>query len=189
VSPPPVVVQLLGYPGTGKYTVAKALVVAMEEAGRTTRLLDNHASGNLILSLVPRPTHGIPDEVMDRIHGVRDHVLATLEQLTPRDWSVVFTNFPPNPERAKALDRHRLVAERRASAFVPVLLTCDPDEVLRRVASPERAERHKLVDPARLQAIMDAPVPLPPWDDIRQVDVTSRSPADAARAILDLLPL
>ena len=67
-----VVVQLLGYPGTGKYTVAKELVRAMEADGRTTRLLDNHASGNLILSLVPKPTHGIPAPVMDRIIEVRD---------------------------------------------------------------------------------------------------------------------
>jgi hypothetical protein len=188
MTPPPVVVQLLGYPGTGKYTVAKALVAAMEADGRTTRLLDNHASGNLILSLVPMPRSGIPEDVMERIIGVRDHVLATLEQLTPRDWSVVFTNFPPNAERAKALDRHRVVAERRASAFVPVLLTCDPEELLRRVVAPERAERHKLVDPSRLQEIMDEPVPLPPWDDIRRVDVTSLPPAAAARAILELLP-
>ena len=77
-----VVVQLLGYPGTGKYTVAKELVRAMEADGRPARLLDNHASGNLILSLVPTPTHGIPDAVMDRIIEVRDAVLTTLEQHT-----------------------------------------------------------------------------------------------------------
>ena len=183
-----VVVQLLGYPGTGKYTVAKELVRAMEADGRTTRLLDNHASGNLILSLVPTPTHGIPAPVMDRIIEVRDAVLATLEQHTPRDWSIVFTNFPPDAERARALDRHREVAAARGAGFVPVLLECDPDEVLRRVVAPERAARHKLVDPVRLQEILDDAVPLPPWDDIRRIDVTTLPPPEAARAILELLP-
>jgi AAA domain len=183
-----VVVQLLGYPGTGKYTVAKELVRAMEADGRTTRLLDNHASGNLILSLVPTPTHGIPAPVMDRIIEVRDAVLATLEQHTPRDWSIVFTNFPPDAERARALDRHREVAAVRGAGFVPVLLECDPDEVLRRVVAPERAARHKLVDPVRMREILEEAVPLPPWDDIRRIDVTTLPPPEAARVILELLP-
>jgi adenylate kinase family enzyme len=187
VSPPPVVVQLLGYPGTGKYTVARELVRVMEERGRVARLLDNHTSANLILSLVPRPTSGIPSDVMDRIIQVRDAVLATLEGLTPRDWSFVFTNFPPTTERARELDRHRQVAEARGSAFVPVLLECDPDEVLRRVVSPGRAERHKLVDPARMREILAGDVPLPPWDGIRRLDVTSLPPAEAAEAILEML--
>jgi adenylate kinase family enzyme len=188
VSPRAAVVQLLGYPGTGKYTVARELVRQMEAAGRSSRLLDNHASANLVLSLVPTPTSGIPDDVMDRIVQVREAVLATLETLTPRDWSIVFTNFPPDAARARALDRHRELAERRGSSFLPVLLECDPDEVLRRVVDAERAERHKLVDPARMAEILADPVPLPPWDRVHRLDVTSRPPAEAARAILELLP-
>ena len=184
-----VVVQLLGYPGTGKYTVAKELVRAMEADGRTTRLLDNHASGNLILSLVPTPTRGIPAPVMDRIIEVRDAVLDHARAAHP----------------ARLVDRlHQLPAERRTGpgagsapggrrrhgerAFVPVLLECDPDELLRRVVAPERAARHKLVDPVRMQEILDEPVPLPPWDDIRRLDVTTLAPPEAARAILELLP-
>ena len=71
---------------------------------------------------------------------------------------------------------------------MPVLLECDPDEVLRRVVAPERAARHKLVDPVRMQEILDEAVPLPPWDDIRRIDVTTLPPPEAARAILELLP-
>ena len=39
-----------------------------------------------------------------------------------------------------------------------------------------------------MQEILDEPVPLPPWDDIRRLDVTTLSPPEAARAILELLP-
>jgi predicted kinase len=183
----PVVVQLLGYPGTGKYTVAKELVRQMEAAGRPARLLDNHASANLVLSLVPTPTRGIPDDVMERIVVVREAVLDTLRNLTPRDWSIVFTNFPPTMERALHLERNRQLAEDRGSVFVPVVLECDPDEIVRRVVAPERGLRHKLVDPVRAREVLAQPLPLPPWDDIHRLDVTSRSPADAARAILAIL--
>jgi AAA domain len=188
VTAPPVVVQLLGYPGTGKYTVAKELVRLMEADGRPARLLDNHASANLILSLVPTPTRGIPDDVMQRIIGVREQVIDTLQSLTPRDWSIVFTNFPPTPEKALWVDRHRELAEARGAHFAAVVLECDAEENLRRVAEPERAARHKLVNPGRLREILGDPLPLPPWDDIRRIDVTSLAPEGAARLILERLP-
>jgi hypothetical protein len=183
-----VVVQLLGYPGTGKYTVAKELVRLMEANGRPARLLDNHASANLILAVVPKPIRGIPDDVMTRIDQVRDVVFSTLVDLTPRDWSIVFTNAPPSAGRPWAIDRNRTVAIERGAGFVAVLLDCDPEEILRRVVSPERAERHKLVDPVRAQEILDESPPHPPWDDIRRLDVTSLAPPDAARAIVEMLP-
>jgi len=181
-----VVVQLLGYPGTGKYTVAKELVRLMEEAGRPARLLDNHASANLVLSLVPRPTRGIPDDVMARIDQVRDTVFDTLVELTPREWCIVFTNAPPIPERPWNIDRNREVAARRGAVFLPVVLECAPDEVLRRVVAPERAARHKLVDPARAEAVLRDCEAHPPWDDLHHLDITELSPTDAARQILRL---
>jgi hypothetical protein len=183
----PAVVQLLGYPGVGKYTVAKELVRLMEESGRPARLLDNHASANLVLSLVPKPTRGIPDDVMARIDQVRDAVFSTLVDLTPKEWSIVFTNAPPIPERGWNIDRNREVAALRGATFLPVVLVADAEEILRRVVAPERAARHKLVDPTRAEAIIDELAPHPPWDDLRHLDVTSLSPADAARHILAIL--
>jgi hypothetical protein len=181
------VIQLLGYPGAGKYTVAKELVRVMEQDGRPARLLDNHASANLILSLVPTPTRGIPDDVMARIDHVRDAVFTTLVELTPRDWSIVFTNAPPIAGRPWNIDRNREVAALRGAAFLPVVLDCAPEEILRRVVAPERAARHKLVDPRRAQEILEEVTPHPPWDDLHHLDVTSLTPTDAARAIITIL--
>jgi hypothetical protein len=136
--------------------------------------------------LVPTPTRGIPDEVMDRIDQIRDAVFSTLAELTPRDWSIVFTNAPPLPERPWNLDRNREVAALRGAVFLPVVLDCAPDEILRRVVAPERAAQHKLVDRTRAEAILRECEAHPPWDDLHHLDITELSPTDAAQHILQL---
>jgi len=52
-SPRPAVYQFLGFPGTGKFTVATELVRQLNVAGHTAKLLDNHLTANLIFDLVP----------------------------------------------------------------------------------------------------------------------------------------
>jgi adenylylsulfate kinase-like enzyme len=44
----PAVYQLLGFPGTGKYTVAQAIVGQLADRGEPAALLDNHATANLL---------------------------------------------------------------------------------------------------------------------------------------------
>jgi KaiC/GvpD/RAD55 family RecA-like ATPase len=51
-APGPCIYALTGYPGTGKYTVAKELVAQLVDLGRPVRLMDNHETGNPILRLI-----------------------------------------------------------------------------------------------------------------------------------------
>jgi len=184
-----VVIQLLGFPGTGKYTVGREIVRALEDDGRVAKLLDNHRTANLILDLVPPPgPTGISSEVMAPIIEVRSAVLSTIERLSPREWSFVFTNFLPRTNRPESLDRHRTMAEGRESHFLPVLLECDPDELVRRVVRDERRQRLKLVNPERARAIVEEGMTMPNWPDIRTLDITSLPPPEAARAIIDMIP-
>lgn len=184
---PPAVYQLLGYPGTGKYTVGRALVARLEELGATARLVDNHAISNLILGVVP--TDGRtppPPEVWERAGRVRVEVIAAIEQLSPPSWSFVFTNYWQDTEaHAIALARMEELARNRGSHFVPVVLTCDPDEVVRRVVRPERAERKKLIDPAGARACLAQDLLVPLSTTSLTVDVTSISPAEAAVLITE----
>jgi adenylylsulfate kinase-like enzyme len=63
--------SLTGYPGTGKYTIAKELVRRLEERGETARLVDNHTVGDPILGLIPisRETP-VPPEIWERVRAV-----------------------------------------------------------------------------------------------------------------------
>src|SRR5262245_4994447 len=109
--------------------------------------------------------------------------MATIGQFTPPSWSLVFTNYWVDGDRAVAhLAEAVALAERRASVFVPVLLRCDPDELVRRVVAPDRAARHKLVDPAGARRLAAEALLRPPGT--LALDVTDRSPADAAERIV-----
>ena len=182
--PPPAVYQLLGYPGTGKYTVARALVDRLEAGGATVRLIDNHLVANPVVSLVPAGEDGlIPEAAFDRVQAVRAEVMATIGQFTPPSWSLVFTNYWVDGDRAAAhLAEVVALAERRGSTFVPVLLRCDPDELVRRVVAPDRVARHKLVDPAGARRLLAEKLLRPPGT--LALDVTELAPADAAERIV-----
>jgi hypothetical protein len=179
------VVHLVGRPGAGKRTVALALVEAAAAAGRTFVLLDNHRTGNLILSLVGADGRSsLPSAVWDRVVEVRDVVFRTIEELSPRDWSFVLTNvlLTDDPRDHAAVARIRALADSRGSAYLPVHVHCDEEELLRRVPNPERAALHKWVDPDGVRASFARPLLVP--DGAVDLDTTALPPADSARWLL-----
>lgn len=183
----PVVVQLLGFPGVGKYTIACEVRNAISARGDTVRLLDNHATANLILELVPPPPpSGIPAEVMARVNEIRRTVYDAIDELSPPDWSFIFTNFLPPGASPAALDRHRRLAYSRGANFVPVVLRCGIDETVRRGTTPWRQERHKLVDPDTLRAVHGRGMTIPDWPELVEFDITDLDAAAAAAEVLRL---
>ncbi len=90
----PAVYQLLGYPASGKYTVAKAMVELLAARGEPAALLDNHATANLVWSLVPRERRFDPD-VMARLAELRSVLWDAAAELTSPDRSLILTNYLP----------------------------------------------------------------------------------------------
>ena len=137
----PAVVHLVGRPGSGKRTVALALVEAAAAEGRTFELVDNHRTGNLILSLIGVDGRSeVPSAAWDRVIEVREAVFRTIEELSPPDWSFVLTNvlLADDPRDHAAVARLRAMAAVRGSTYLPVHVQCEDEELLRRVPSPER---------------------------------------------------
>ena len=142
---------LIGQAGVGKLTTARA-IGAMTGA----RIIDNHYVNNPILRLIelyrPEP---LPEEVWDHIGEVRNAILETVAQLSPPRWSFIFTFVAFDaPEDIAVYRAIRRVAERRGARFQPVRLHCEVDELVRRIASPERRALFKdtSVENARLAA-------------------------------------
>jgi hypothetical protein len=169
---PPAIVHLIGYPATGKYTVAKAVVAAARAVGTRAVLMDNHASGNLILSVLDGDgTKRLPPIVWERVGEIREIVYRTIEDLSPPDRSYVFTNVlkAGDPLDEAVVERLAGLAAARSATYLPVRLTCNVEALLTRVPDEDRRARHKWIDPDAVRAFID---------ETELVDLTSHRPLD-----------
>jgi predicted kinase len=178
----PSIIYLLGYPGVGKYTVAR-------EIARLTGavVVDNQLINHPILVLLRwDATSDLPPGTLDRAAPIRDAVLSALEEIAPRDLSYVLTNVLDDDEECRALyERVKRIAARRGSVFLPVLLTCDTEEQLRRVTADERVARLKIADADKVAAyVRSTPLFVPDDTQLLELDTTHLDPADAAAEIV-----
>lgn len=180
------VYALIGFPGVGKLTIAKALADRIESGGRTVRLVDNHSINNVIFRLVDQDgISPLPDGTWDRVGDVAHVVYDTLETLTPTDWDLIFTVYLDGVTDTWWIPRVTAIADARGADFVPVRVVCDTEENARRIVNEDRVAMMKSIDPnepARLAAIGE------PYDppDVRSltVDSTDTPPDRTAAEIL-----
>ena len=129
---------LIGPPGVGKYTVGKVLA---ERTG--ARLLHNHYWNNIIFNLVHQDgLTPLPNEIWAKTGEVRRAVFSTIEDLSPPDWSFIFTHAAMGDgdelDHAMASEIGQLSQKRQATLHA-VNLTCGPEELCARVQSPGRS--------------------------------------------------
>jgi hypothetical protein len=184
----PAIIHLIGHPGVGKYTIAKALVDAAAASKTRVVLMDNHATANLILPLLDKEgIDPVPKAVWDRVGEVRDVVYRTIEDMSPPDWSFVFTNVLAEEDPGDHAVATRLADLARASGrrYLAVRLHCELDEHLTRVTSPEREARHKWTDVPAVSRFVSSYTVLRASDyDPIDLDTTTNSPEQSAEAIL-----
>jgi hypothetical protein len=177
-------IHLIGPPGVGKFTIAWEIVRLTD-----ARLVDNHALNNVIFNLIHVDgVTPLPAGVWPQIGKVREAVLDTLMHVSPPELSFVFTNYMRGEDAAEeaAFQQFVAVADIRGSTYVPVLLSCDTDELVRRIVSRSRQERMKLTDPVE-GARMNDDVPhfRSGHPNVLELDVT-RLPAErSARLIVE----
>jgi hypothetical protein len=155
--------------------------------GEEIRLVDNHYINNPIFRPIDVDGLGpLPAGTWDRVGEVRDAVVRTIEELSPKDWSFIFTNdLIELPEDRAWVDRLAAVARRRDSVFIPVRLICEVEELSRRIVSPERRALMKGVSADWIrrriatEAVLDPGLP-----STITLDITSMPPDQAADHIL-----
>lgn len=176
-------VVLIGFAGTGKYTIGREL------CRRTgAKLIDNHLINNPIFKVVNADgVTRLPAGVWDRVMDIRRNVYQAIRELSPPDLSFVFTMElrQSNPGDHQAFVDVEELAASRKSLFVPVRLICEVEELCRRVVEPSRVEMLKEISPevTRKKSAEDS-VLNNEHPNLRTIDVTSRSPEESADAIL-----
>lgn len=173
----------MGFAGTGKYTIARAL---SNHTG--AKLIDNHLINNSIFTAVNADgVTPLAAEVWDKVKQIRRIVYDTIRDLSPAGMSFIFTSElrQNNPADYVAFAEVRKLANARGSLFVPIRLVCDVEELCRRIVSPDRRERLKDINPesARRKSAEDM-VLAPRHSNLRTIDVTTRSPQSTVAAIL-----
>ncbi len=178
----PTLIYLIGFAGSGKLTIGREL------AARTGALLvDNHHTNNIVLRLVEAVSGTpLPRAVWDNIAKVRAVVFETLEHHTPPGRSLVLTNelLEGDPRAHQVMDQVVALAQARGSRLLVVRLSISSEELVRRVASPERAALYKTTHAARAEEkVRNRQVLKPQGLDCLELDITALSASEAAAAI------
>ncbi len=166
---------LYGPPAAGKLTVARALASLTGAA-----VFHNHVSLDYALQLFNRDA----PEFGAFVEKLR---LETFAFCASHDRDLIFT-FVYAHKTDEAIVRRTVAA---VSAFegaeiVFVHLTCDPEELLRRVSLPSRGEHQKISDPAVLEDLFkrfDLFLSIPFVDSL-SFDTTRTPPQEIALEIL-----
>jgi hypothetical protein len=178
-----VILYLIGFAGTGKLTIAKAI---LERA--PFLLVDNHFINNVVFRLIDTDGIGpLPPRVWEHVGKVRSIVFDTIRYLSRPERNFVLTNelIEGDAEDEKVFQEVRALATARGAAFLPVRLLIAPEELAQRVVSPQRQALLKSRDPHEaLRMAREHQVYIPKDVDYFELDVTKLLPADAAEQIL-----
>jgi hypothetical protein len=180
------IIVLIGFAGTGKFTIGRELC---ERTG--AKLIDNHLINNPIFKVLNADgITPLPAGVWNKVKGVRAIVYDSIRELSPPDLSFVFTIelLESSPgDRQGFVDLEQLAAM-RGSLFVPVRLICDVEELCRRVVEPARTQMIKSISTADArrksasEAVLNTSHP-----HTLTLDVTKKSPGESAENILNHL--
>jgi hypothetical protein len=175
------VFHLIGSPGVGKYTIGKELA-----ALTGARLVDNHSINNVLFNLLDGDgIKPLPRAIWPHVLEVRRIVLDTIMHVSPPHLSFIFTNYIRGEDQVEyALFLENVaVAEVRNSTFIPVVLTCDTEELMNRIGSQSRKDRLKLLDPVLGRQLNELPRFTTDHPNLLELDVTNTPPGESARRI------
>lgn len=177
-----ITVYLIGYFGIGKYSIAKALVELIP-----SQIIDNHYVLNPIFSLLENDgITPLPPLTWHYASEIRQAVLGTIQFLSPRDWNFIFTNdLTEDAGSHQLFDDVVKVVTSRKGTLIPVLLECNLEQYLERVAQPQRRERKKSINTKEAQIRFEARTNFQTdHPNTLRLDITHLEPSEAAKEIM-----
>jgi hypothetical protein len=176
-------IYLIGYPGTGKYTIAQDIV---QKTG--FRLVDNHLINNPIFSVIRLDGQTkLPERVWTNVTKVWEAVSDTLIHVSQPDESFILTNWLRDGDEGDQIHFERVcnIAVQRRAHFVPIrLLISDVGEHARRITTPSRKDRMKQTDPEAPQRYASMDVLQVGHPNVLSLDITRLTASEAGDIVL-----
>jgi DUF438 domain-containing protein len=171
-----VIIYLSGKPGTGKYTIAKAL------SRYEFIVCDNQLINNPIFELLNYDgLTSIPKFAWEAIDHLRNVVFDFLKVERKNNY-VLTNNLYEDDEDLDLYNQVKDMAEARGSKFIPVRLVISEEEHLKRITQPERRNRWKSIDPEEVYD--QRPLLKIEHQNYLELDVSTLKAEEAAEFIL-----
>jgi hypothetical protein len=171
------IIHINSYPGVGKLTIGRHLAELLNG-----KLLDNNHS---IYNIAFAVTEFRTPTFYETVRAVRDIAYGRLREL-PATTPVVLTNWYSQDSAwgAENWDEVIALARRRGCPLLVVILTCSPEENVRRIQSEDRVWKRKPRNPEMIGAnSAGRPLLDHGGDALLRLDVTSLSAETAAESI------
>ncbi|MBY0461882.1 MAG: hypothetical protein K2Q34_01715 [Alphaproteobacteria bacterium] len=174
-----VTLYLIGFSGTGKYTIAKEL------SKFNYKMVDNHLINNPIFSLLDLDgVTPIPEKAWVPVRQIRKIILEFISQDQKSNY--IFTNELFEAENDwRVYTQVKETAEKRNSLFIPIKLTLSPEERKKRIINPDRLARFKSTSLTEIHIKKELIKINHPH--VLEIDVTNLSPLQAASKILNFV--
>ena len=175
-------IHINGFPGTGKLTVAQHLV-AYIALSANLKLIHNH----LLINPADAVLHRTQPGYQSLRRAVRAAIFTSLAtEPTTFNTTYLFTDFQTtNEQGASVCAEYAQAAKDRGCLLIPIVLTCDEDENIKRMTQSEREKHAKLTDVELLRMFRKG-APIFKFSDRKEfleVDVTRLEPEEVARTI------
>lgn len=178
------IIYLLGFPGTGKLTIAKEIAKSID-----AKIIHSHRINNVLFDLVGADgINPLPSGIWDKLDQIRGVVLETIAELSPEDSNFIFTNHlvEGDLKDEEVFLKVEQLAKARGSDFYPVRLLISEEELVKRIQSPERKQNMKSINPESARKnIANHQVYSPKDGNILTLDVGRLTAAEVAKAILE----
>ncbi|KAJ5215628.1 uncharacterized protein N7498_002035 [Penicillium cinerascens] len=176
------IIHINGFPGTGKLTVAQDLV-AHVALSANLKLIHNH----LLINPADAVLHRTQPGYQSLRRAVRAAVFTSLAtEPATFNTTYLFTDFQTtNEQGASVCAEYAQAAKDRGCLLIPIVLTCDEDENIKRMMQSERGKHAKLMDVELLRMFRKG-APVFEFSDRKEfleIDVTRLEPEEVARTI------
>lgn len=173
-------IYLIGFPGSGKFTIAEALCQVVDAV-----IVSNNLFNNIIFNVVRLPSDEVPDELWESIFAVRENMLSILEKHYIKSKHYIFTNELIEGDSYDQRVYNSIVnlGNKMNAEILSVVLHCNREELIKRVQSEERKNEKKITDPEFLIKRIEGRKIFVP-EGALEIDTSNLSEAEVAKQIL-----